>query len=287
MNTKLDQIEAFVAIAQLGHFAAAANALKLTPAAISKKLSELEKTLSVKLIHRTTRSCKLTEVGERYYERWLNILDSINETDAFIKDLHEIPKGELSVLTPRRELILPYLQEFQQRYPKITLNIEIAERIPDFTKEKVDVSLGVSYEVSDNIVRKKLSSTRYALVASPAYLKKMGMPLEQNDLTKYHYIEHSKRMEPGWIPFDRDQRIYCRPTLLLNDTTAMMQCALADLGITRLHYSIVEKEIKEKNLISIFENDLKTEIPIYIYYAYSRYIDPKIRSFIDFIVPHL
>lgn len=285
MHTKLDQIEAFIAVAQHGHFANAAKTLQLTPAAISKKIAELEHQLQVKLIHRTTRSCQLTEIGQRFFEKWLSILEHIEETEEFIKHLQEIPSGEIFVGTPRREYLIPHLKAFQEAYPKIILKIEVAERIPNFEKEKMDILLGMSFEPPQDMVRKKLAQTTYVLVGSPSYFAQHGMPQTPYEIATHRFIEHWERLQYGWIPFDDELKVYCPPTLLLNDSHAMRNCALEGLGVTRLHRYLVEDDLQQGRLISVLEDYLTNPVPIYLYYPYSRYIEPKLRCFIDFITP--
>lgn len=287
MKAKLDQIETFVIVTQLGHFAKAAKVLQVTPAAVSKKISELEKQLQVKLLHRTTRLCQLTEVGERYYQQWLAILEQINQTEEFITHLQETPDGKLYVVTPRKENILPYLAGFQKKYPKISLKIEIAEKIPDFTKDKIDIALGMSFEPPEDIVRKKIGQTRYILVGSPAYFAKNPQPLTPNDLSQHFYIEQYNRPQAGWIPFDTQQKVYCAPSLLLNNTYAMVECAAKNLGIARVHEYVAAELIVKKQLITVLDDYLQTPIPIYIYYAYSQYVEPKIRCFVDYFADKL
>lgn len=285
MKAKLDQIQAFIEVSQKAHFANAAKALNMTPAAISKKIAELEHHLKVKLVHRTTRSCELTEIGKRYFQKWLSILEQIDETEEFINHLQEIPSGEIYVCTPRKEYVIDYLYEFQKMYPKILLKIEVAERIPDFTKEKIDIILGMSFDPPQEMVRKKIASTQYVMVGTPQYFAQHGFPKVPSDLSSHRYIEHWHRPQYGWIPFDKGMKTYCSPTLLLNDTTAMRDCALQGLGITRLQRFVVDNDLKDGRLVAVLDDYLTQKIPIYLYYPYTRYIEPKLRCFIDFMVP--
>ncbi len=180
------------------------------------------------------------------------------------------------------EYLIPYLSEFISLYPKLTLNIELAERFPDFSEENIDILFGVSLEGPPDLVRKRITTTRYVLCASPEYLKKQGTPTSPDEICQHKYITHVMRKPDNIIQLRNDKRICVKPTLLLNDCQVMLECAIRGMGIVMLHDYIVRDVINKGSLVEILSDYQEPEKPVYLYYQHQRYLQPKIRHCIDF-----
>ncbi|HAU2103196.1 TPA: LysR family transcriptional regulator, partial [Legionella pneumophila] len=166
--------------------------------------------------------------------------------------------------------------------PKLQIKIELAERFPDLAQESIDVLFGVSMEGPPELVRKRVSATRYVLCASPDYLANNGIPKIPSDLAKHRYITHSMRNPDNLVTFKGDEQIYVEPVLWLNDSRALCECAMLGMGIIKLHEYIVAEALQDGRLIEILPEFQEPHLSVYLYYQASRYLQPKIRRFIDF-----
>ncbi|MBS4168738.1 LysR family transcriptional regulator [Parachlamydia sp. AcF125] len=288
--SKFDQILYFMTIVETNSFAKAARKLGVSTAAVSKQLHLLEKHLGVELLHRTTRRLELSESGKLYFQHCKKIMHEIEEADKLISTIHAEPRGHLSVISGRhfaQRYILPFLQEFIRAFPHICLNLELAERIPDLYEEKIDLVIGYSIPGPESVVQRKIATTSYVLCASPQYLQAHKIPQKPSDLTEHVFITHSMRQPNDRLSFADGSEIHLKPMLKLNDSYALAQCALAGLGIIKVHHYIVADELEKGLLVEVLANYKESETPLYLYYQESRHVQPKIRHFIDFVLNHL
>jgi len=283
--SKLERIATFIDVVEENGFSAAARKNGISTAAISKQITALEDELKTSLLNRTTRQISLTETGEVYYQQCKIVLNELKEAENAISKSKGKATGILHVFANRYfsiSYLLPKLANFMHRHPHLRVKFQLAERFPDIEKEGIDILFGVSSEGSPDWVRKRVASTRYILCASPSYLKKHGTPIVPADLSKHQYITHSMRTPDNVIQFRDDISIHVSPYLWLNDSFAMRECAMRDMGIVNLHDYMVDSLIKEGKLIEVLREYQEPRINVYLYYQKSRYLQPKIRSFIDF-----
>jgi len=283
--SKLEHIAAFIAVVEESGFAAAARKQGLSTAAISRHVSHLERDLKTELLKRTTRHVRLTEVGQIYYQQCKRILSELTKAELTISGNLSEATGTLSVTSNRyfaMQYLMPRLPEFMSQNPKLKITFELAERFPDLSREGIDILFGVSMEGANDLVRRRVATTRYVICASPKYLKKMGTPIKPMDLTHHQYISHSKRTPDNILRFKNDETIHLDPFLKLNDSRAMQECAIKHMGIICVHDYIVKDALKNGKLIEILQKYQEPEQFVYLYYQQSRYLQPKIRRFIDF-----
>jgi DNA-binding transcriptional LysR family regulator len=286
--SKLERISAFIEVVEKNSFAAAARHLGVSTAAISRQVSRLEADLGVSLLRRTTRQLALTEMGSQYYQQCKKVLGDLSEAELLLADSQAEAKGILSVTSSRYfalNYLIPRLAEFSALNPKLQIKFELAERFPDLAQEGIDLLFGVSMEGPAELVRRRVATSRYVLCASPDYLKKYGTPKTPEDLTKHLYITHSMRKPDNLIKFKDGRNLYLNPTLWINDSRAMRECAIQGMGIVNLHDYIVADALAEGSLIAFLSEYQEKQQPVYLYYQQSRYLQPKIRRFIDFYAP--
>lgn len=283
--SKFDQIAAFIAVIEENGFAAAARKQQVSTAAISRQVARLESELKTQLIQRTTRQISLTEIGTRYYQQAKKALDDLYEAELAIADSQTTATGILTVTSSRyfaMQNLLPRLPEFMALNPQLRVNLELAERFPDLAEEGIDLIFGVSIEGPQELVRKRVADTRYVLCAAPSYLEQYGVPQSPSELNKHRYITHSMRKPDNVLMFKGNKAIQLKPVLWLNDSRTMCNCAIAGMGIVKLHDYIVADAIQSGDLVEILSGFQDTTQPVYLYYQQSRYLQPKIRRFIDF-----
>lgn len=283
----LDEIEAFVQVVENNSFTLAAKNLGISAAAVSKQINALEKRLTVQLLTRSTRKIELTEVGLTYYQQCQRILTELNEADMLVSQMRKEPAGILRIAASNyygERYILPHLAEFMSLYPKVELHIDLAERFPNLAQENIDVLIGTSLEGPPDLIRRKICSGQYIICATPSYLQKYGTPKKPADLLQHRYIEHSMRQPIGIINLKNDQTITVKPILYLNSTKEMITCALQNIGIIKLHHYALEDLIKSHQLCEVLSEYRDIKRNVYLFYQASRFVQPKIRLFIDFVV---
>ncbi|HXF29251.1 MAG TPA: LysR family transcriptional regulator, partial [Chlamydiales bacterium] len=231
----LIRMNTFVHVVEKKSFSAAARALLLSTAAVSKQIKALEEEVATQLILRSTRHIALTEAGELFYQRCKSILNDIDETKALFSSRQKEPTGTLKIVSSHhfaKGCIIPNLKEFCDRHPKVTIDLEVAERIPNLEKERVDILIGLSMPIDAennplNAIQKKIGSTRYVTCASPEYLRKHGTPRKPQELIAHQYITHSMRRPNTTIHFSAKKEVVIAPFLFTNDAAAMVECAIA------------------------------------------------------------
>ncbi len=286
--SKFEQIQAFIQVVEANSFASAAKKLGISTPAVSRQINTLEKKLNVQLLQRTTRSVTLTDIGMQYYEQCKKTLEELLEAEHGMLASQREASGTLTVMCNRYFALyhlIPGLQDFMAHNPKLRIKFNLAERYPDFIQENIDILFGVTMEGHADLARKHIGQTRYMLCAAPTYLEKHGMPHMPADLLKHAYITHSMRKPDNVLMFASGKEIFLEPILSLNDARSMRECAIQGLGIVRLHDYEVAEAIAKGELIEVLQQYKAPVYPLYLYYQQSRYLQPKIRRFIDYYAP--
>ncbi len=281
----LAQIQTFISVVEEQSFAAAGKKQGVSTAAISRQISQLESYLKTQLLHRSTRSVTLTEMGLRYYQQVKKTIIELDEAELAMINSEKEATGILHINTSRYfalEYILPRLPEFLRQNPKLKIKLEFAEKLSDIARESIDIVLGSSLSHGSEIKRRRVGSTYFVLCASKDYLKEYGTPKVPEDLKQHRYITHSGRNPDNVISFENHPPIYLDPILWVNESHVLCECAIEGLGIAKLHYYIAAKALQEGQLVEVLSAFREAEQPIYLYYQASRYLQPKIRRFIDF-----
>jgi len=281
----LQQFEIFLEVARSFGFTAAAKKLGVTKAAVSHSIKNLEKSLQVPLFIRTTRSISLTDEGRLLYDQCQRLQAELDVARSLVGTFRQQPQGTLRISTNpylAERLLLPTLEVYQKKYSNVDVEILIEERLPDLHSEEIDIVFGVNWPAPDDVIARKIGETRYMLVASPAYLKKYGVPQTIEDLKKQIYIPHCGRAS-GDIIVDLKKPIdlSLNTPLKINNAALMKTCAIAGMGIIQLHDYMIKEEIESGKLVEILPGYLNKTIPLYIYYHKYRFVQPKIRNFLD------
>lgn len=244
---KIKQVDALwshlhwlVALADMGSFTAAAGRLGVSKAAMSHRISELERAAGVPLVRRTTRSMRLTEAGAHLVTQTRAHFAEIDRTFASVKDLARTPTGLLRVTVPvalGRQRIAPLLPDFLKRYPGMRVELELSDHLSSLAKEGFDLAIRHAPSVPDTHVAWRLSKTHSLLVATRGYLRKHGQPRVPQDLTEHnclHYMRGS--VVPNWTFEPRKgagERVAVQiaGSFAANNSEVLREAALGGLGI--------------------------------------------------------
>ncbi len=281
----LTQIATFITVVEEQSFVAAAKKQGLSTAAISRQIAQLEANLKTHLLQRSTRRVALTEMGLQYYHHVKKTVTELHEAELAIVNSQSEASGLLHINTGRyyaTEYLLPRLPEFMRQNPKLKIKLEFAERFSDIARESIDIIFGSSLAHPPEMKRRRVGSTYFVLCASKDYLAQYGTPQEPLDLKQHRFITHSGRNPDNQITFKNHHPVFVEPILWLNESYTLCECAINGMGIVKLHYYIAAKALQEGQLVEILPSFREPEKSVYLYYQPSRYLQPKIRRFIDF-----
>ncbi len=289
MNSASD-IAVFVRVVELGSFTKAADTLEISKAAVSKYVNRLEQRLGARLMHRTTRRLTLTEAGQALYGRSSAALAELGEAENDVAQLTGKPRGTLRVTAPTyfgSTTLAPHLKEYRARYPDVALDLDLSDRLVDLVKERFDVAIRISAMHDSSLVATRLAPCPTALVASPSYLRRHGMPKTPADLSSHEGLGYSIVRTPNeWrfrAPKGRWVTITVRSTIRCNNDFALKQFALDGLGIVFFPRFFVENELASGKLVQVLEDYPGPDLSINAVYETRRHLLPKVRSFLNFL----
>lgn len=283
-------MKAFVAVVENEGFSAAARQLGRSKALISKYVRELEDELGALLINRTTRQLSLTSAGQTYYESALDILERVKIAGENVRDESKEASGTLRVTAPRSlggsEAMLPLI-EFAKAYPDIRLDVHLDDRLVDLVEDRFDVAIRVSKLPDSSLIAKKLTGNRLVYCASPAFLKKNGVPSSYKELAKLPcVVDTNWRSKENWPFVDAEGNEVMQKVngvLFANDPELCKRAVLGDLGISMVPEFTIVKELREGTIVPILENATPSGNAFYAVYAHRRHVSTKVRVFVDFM----
>lgn len=190
----MDQIQAmriFVRVVEAGTFTRAADSLALPKGTVTKQIQALESRLRVKLLNRTTRRVTVTPDGAAYYERAARLLNDFDDIEASMTNAQANPTGRLRIdvgTSVARQIILPALATFCDRYPEIQVDLGVSDRTVDLISDNVDCVIRAGELSDQSLVARRIGTLHFVTVASPAYVKRYGIPQHPNDIEKRHHV---------------------------------------------------------------------------------------------------
>jgi DNA-binding transcriptional LysR family regulator len=291
----LSDIAVFVRVVEAGSFTAAADKLGLSQSAVSKSVNRLEEHMGTRLLNRSTRKLSLTEAGAALHERGKRALGEIEEAELEVARLQTEPRGVLRVNAPMSFGILhisPLMPEFLERYPALTVDLQLDDRLTDLVDEGFDCAIRIKALDDSTLVAKKLGPCRQVICASPQYLKRHGTPRTPQELKEHNVLVYTYRTNPGeWElrgPDGKKTRFESTARLHSNNGIALVQAALKGLGILVPPTFYVGKELKEKKFVTIMDDyTVLPELNIHAVYPERRHLSPKVRAFVDFLAERI
>jgi DNA-binding transcriptional LysR family regulator len=249
-------------LSEQGSYTAAAARLGVSKAAMSQRIAELERVAGVTLVQRTTRSVRLTEAGQRLVDQTRAAFEQISQSFAQVRDLAEAPQGLLRVTAPvalARQQIVPLLPDFLRQYPQVRIELNLSDRLSSLATEGFDLAIRHTAHPPDTHVAVQLCATRSVLVATKAYLRRAGTPLQPQDLGAHNCLHYPRPQErPAWA-FEPQGRTGTRDritvqvsgSLAANNSEALRDAALAGLGITLLPDFSAQAALQAGKLVEV------------------------------------
>lgn len=282
----------FARVAETASFAEAARQMHLSPPAVTRAITALEEQIGVRLLTRTTRSVRLTEAGQRYFEDCRRILADIAEAEASAAGSHGNPTGTLTVTGPvmfGRMHVLPILLEYLDSFPSVTGQTLFVDRPVNIIEEGIDVAVRIGNLPASGLSATRVGWVRRTICGAPSYFEKHGIPGTPAELAEHRVIMPTGAwVSPEWH-FGPDGRasVTVHPRLLCNTNEAAISAAEQGWGIARVLSYQVAPALAEGRLVSVLEDHAESPIPIHVVHVEGRHATAKVRAFVDLAVERL
>lgn len=285
----LDSAHLFAEVARHQSFTAAANALGIPKSTLSRKVSELEGRLGARLLQRTTRKLRLTDVGTAYYERITRLLSEFAEAEAAVAETQLQPRGILRVTVPPdlgNTVVAWTIPEFSRKYPEVEIELDITGRARDLIGDGYDVALRATKITDTSLVARPIFTGRFALYASPHYLNERGRPETVADLAEHDCVVFGSSVERRWLLKSQgDERdVLIRGRLAASDFSYLRMTTVAGAGIALLPTFLVGPDLHFGRLERVLPGYEQEADKLFIVYPSRAFLSAKVRAFVDFMV---
>jgi len=281
----LNEMAIFAVVVDSGSFTKAAEKLKLPKSTVSRKVSQLEKRIGVRLINRTTRNLKPTETGKLYHEHCVKMLEQAEEADRVVNNMQAEPSGLLRISTPLSfgtPFFIGAIKQFLDQYPKVSVEIVSDDKQVDLLDQEVDIAFRIGPLSDSSLIARNLGTARLSLCASPDYIKKHGAPQNLQDLDEHTCISHP--LSPwvfeggsGVIEIDPKSR------MISNDMEMLRKMTIEGFGISAAPQILISEDVKAGRLLTLLPDSKFQERTFYLVYPSRREPPSKVLAFTDFI----
>ncbi|RRN05877.1 LysR family transcriptional regulator [Bibersteinia trehalosi] len=288
MRENYNDLHSFLTVAQEKSFSRAATKLRVSPPALSKTIRLLEERLGLQLFVRTTRQVSLTHAGEQLFRTAEQSFGKLNHELELLAHYRNAPSGLVRInagLQVVEQILIPTLAHFRQQYPDIQLELISENHFVDIIAEGFDAGVRLGSDVGEGMIAVKISDPmKMVLVVRPDYLAQHGFPKTLSDLTQYQGLGY--RLTNGqlyaWEFQQNGETIKITPPCqwIFNDDFAIKTAALQGLGIAYLPEMLVENEVANGSLITLFSEHCQSLPALYLYYPH-RNVSPALRVVID------
>jgi DNA-binding transcriptional LysR family regulator len=295
----VDRIEAmkvFIAALDEGSLAGAGRRLGRSPAAVSRAIAFLENHVGAELLHRTTRSLKLSEIGEGYAEACRRVLAELETADLAAAGEHAAPTGTLTITAPPiggEEILRPVIDAFLEAFPTVSVNLVLVERAANLVEEGIDIALRILDLPDSSLVAIRIGGdVKQVVVASPRYLAQHPRIDEPADLVKHRIITTGTEGRDRWVfpPAKGSavpRAVHFKPRFIVNSVRGCLAASVAGIGVTRLLTYHVAERVQDGSLKLILRDAEPPARPVHLVMPEGRLSVPKVRAFVDFAGPRL
>lgn len=282
MMARWDGIDEFVAVANAGSFTRGAKRIAMSPTHVSRAIMALEQRIGAQLFHRTTRTVRLTDTGRAFLDRCERIVQERDEAFAFVSEKGE-PQGELRVTCSTamgERFVAPILRRFAMQYPRLSLNIELTNRVIDLMAEDFDLAIRTGRASDPRLIAVRVASRTLHTCAAPAYLSRKGRPRQVEDLALHDCITGTATT---WH-FERDgqaQRYRPAGRFRCNSGHAVIEACIAGAGICQLPDFYILPFLKHGMVELVLEDARSADEPIWAVYQRRRHLLPKVQYAVE------
>ena len=279
---------AFVAAVETGSFVRAAERPGSSPSTLSRQIADLEQHLGARLLNRTTRRLSLTESGQAFYERAVQLLADLAEAEAVAGSANAAPRGRLRLTCSHAmgvQRVAPAIASFVARYPEMRFEVSVADRIVDLVEEGFDLAIRIGQVGSEQLVARRLGSMRLLLCAAPSYLKVRGAPRTPGEIAAHSVMTYAYAPNPRlWRLTDRQgnsEEVRVSGTLHSNSGDLAIAAAIAGLGLILEPDFMVQPALDAGQLVRVLPDYAGAMGDIWAVYPSRRHLSAKVRLFVD------
>ena len=290
---QLGSIELFCKAAEVGGFTAAAAALGVTPAAVSRSVGRLEVRLGVRLFTRTTRQIRLTDDGRLYFEQCQQALAQIAEASRVVAGHQAAPAGVLRISVPTtyaHHRLLPMLPRFMAAHPQVRFEISVSNRNIDFVEEGFDLAIRLGVPQDSRLVARKLEDAALAVYAAPSYLQQRTAPRTLADLKRHDCIPFVLPSTGRVVPWlfreggEEVERTVGGTVKVFDDVLGCVTQARAGGGLVQTYRFIADEAVRRGELVEVLKRFGGRTRPFSVLYPHHRHMSARVRLFVDFVV---
>ena len=283
----------YVKVVENNSFSKTAQREDIPVSTVSRKISELEKALGVRLLERSTRRLRMTEIGQDYYERCRRGLEEFEIANLMVSDQQAEVSGRLRLSVPpslSEVVIIPLIEAFQALYPNAIVNCLVTDRHVNHIEDGIDISLRVGDLTDSSLVARRLLRYRSVLVASPGYLERAGAPSHPNELSLHALIAFS-RWEPtvSWLLYHDGEthKINVEPRIAINDYAGVQSAVINGLGISEIPQILCGPALQDGRLVEVMPKWQFAPVTLSVIYPSNRNLSRLVRLFKDFCIERI
>jgi DNA-binding transcriptional LysR family regulator len=292
---RIDAMKVFVTALDEGSLAGAGRKLGRSPAAVSRAVAFLEDQVGVQLLHRTTRSSKLSEVGERYAAACRRVLTDLDEVEILAASERSRPGGTLSLAAPvliGEEVVRPILEDYLDAFSTVSAKLLLGEQPVNLIDEGIDAALRIGHLPDSSMVAIRVGEVRQVIVAAPCYLARYPRIDALGDLAKQQIVAFSQAGVNSWsfpplVGSTTPRTVQFMPRYVVNSVRAAVASAVEGRGVTRLLSYQVAEHVREGRLRIVLKSHEHAPVPVHLIMPEGRLSVPKVRAFVDLAVPRL
>lgn len=285
--TTISDLEIFARVARTGNMSAAGREMSLSPAVVSKRISLLEERLNTRLFQRTTRQLTLTETGEGYFKRVVDILTLVAEAEDFVSRRNDKPRGQLKVTAPTsfsRFHIAPYLPDFLSRYPEVELDFQLTDSFVDIIRDGYDIAIRIGELQDSSLVARKLAADTRVMCAAPSYLERAGVPKSLADLEDHNCLSAGAQDLWRLEGPEGQKQVRVKGNIRSNSAEFVRESLLAGLGLGLRSTWDIGPDLRSGALQVVMpEYRGSTNVAIYAVYPCREFMPAKCNAFIEFL----
>ena len=264
----------------------------MSPPAVSRAVAALEDLVGARLLTRTTRSVRATEVGARYVEDCREILAAVEEAEAAASGSFAKPSGSLTVTASvmfGQIYIVPIMTDFLNAHPQVTGRLVFLDRVTNLVDEGIDVAIRIGHLPDSSYSAVKVGSVRRVVCGSPEYFKAAGVPASPSDLADHRIIAATSAWTSSDWKFGKDEKQVVRvsPSLFCNSNPAAIDATRSGWGLTRVLSYQVAPDLVDGTLQTVLEEYEEEALPIHVVHPEGRNASAKVRAFVDFAAERL
>ena len=285
---RLHAMAAFAAVCDAGGFAPAARRLRVAPSAVTRMVAGLEAHLGVRLLHRTTRSVRLTDAGTRYLHGVRQVLDDLHGAEDAARTNQDAPRGHLVVSAPvifGRMYVAPLVRDAMARHAGITVDLQLSDRFANLVEDGVDVAVRIGALASSGLVSRRVGETLMVVVAAPEYLHRRGTPEHPHDVPAHDTILLAPLQQSRvWVfagPDGSALPVAIAPRLQTNSGDAALAVAREGGGLARTLLYQVLPDIAAGRLRTVLDAYAPPALPIHAVMATRRAVPARVRHFME------